>query len=364
MTMQQRRLGSTGVWVSELCLGTMMFGERDQGPRREHPNHPPRARRGITFVDTADVYSAGESEVIVGKALTGQRDDTVLATKAFMPMSDNLNHRGHPRRWIIREVEDSLRGLGTDWIDLYQIHRWDPETDLDETLSAHSDLVHHDKIRYFGHSTFPASAIVEAQWTAQRRNRERFVTEQPTYSILYRGIENDVLPTCQRYGMGVLSYSPLAGGWLSGRYRQDATQGPASVARQRLANRSTSTCPTTSASSNSQQLDQLADDAASASSSSRSPSSCATPPSPRPSSAPGPWNTSNHSSPLPACTSPTTSSTASTRSSPPASPSTPPTTAGSAPPSARPPAAADGQASGSTAWTAQGRAPATRTDLR
>ena len=238
MTMEQRRLGSTGVWVSELCLGTMMFGEWGTKDHNESIRVIHRALdAGITFVDTADVYSAGESEVIVGKALTGRRDDIVLATKAFMPMSDNLNHRGSSRRWIIREVEDSLGRLGTDWIDLYQIHRWDPETDLDETLGALSDLVHQGKIRYFGHSTFPASAIVEAQWTAQRRNRERFVTEQPTYSILTRGIENDVLPTCQRYGMGVLSYSPLAGGWLSGRYRQDAAQGPVSVARQRLANR-------------------------------------------------------------------------------------------------------------------------------
>jgi aryl-alcohol dehydrogenase-like predicted oxidoreductase len=238
VTMEQRRLGSTGVWVSELCLGTMMFGEWGTKDHDESIRIIHRALdAGITFVDTADVYSAGESEVIVGKALTGRRDDIVLATKAFMPMSDSLNHRGSSRRWIIREAEDSLRRLGTDWIDLYQIHRWDPQTDLDETLGALSDLVHQGKIRYFGHSTFPASAIVEAQWTAQRRNRERFVTEQPTYSILTRGIENDVLPTCQRYGMGVLSYSPLAGGWLSGRYRQDATQGPASAARQRLANR-------------------------------------------------------------------------------------------------------------------------------
>jgi aryl-alcohol dehydrogenase-like predicted oxidoreductase len=314
VTMQQRRLGTTGVWVSQLCLGTMMFGEwgtkdHDQSIRIIH-----RALdAGITFVDTADVYSAGESEVIVGKALAGRRDDIVLATKAFMPMSDNLNHRGSSRRWIVREVEDSLRRLGTDWIDLYQIHRWDPETDLDETLGALSDLVHQGKIRYFGHSTFPASAIVEAQWTAQRRNRERFVTEQPTYSILTRGIENDVLPTCQRYGMGVLSYSPLAGGWLSGRYRQDATQGPVSVARQRLANRFDLDLP-----ENQRKLQAAA---------------------------PGPWNTSNHSSPLPVFASPTTSSTASTRSSPPASPSTPPTTAGSAPPSTRPPAAADSQGS-------------------
>ena len=154
-----------------------------------------------------------------------------------MPMSDDPNHRGSSRRWIIREVEDSLRRLDTDWIDLYQIHRWDPETDLDETLGALSDLVHQGKIRYFGHSTFPASAIVEAQWTAQRRHRERFVTEQPTYSILTRGIENDVLPTCRRHGMGVLSYSPLAGGWLSGRYHKDATEGPTSMARRRLVNR-------------------------------------------------------------------------------------------------------------------------------
>jgi aryl-alcohol dehydrogenase-like predicted oxidoreductase len=238
VTMEQRRLGSTGVWVSQLCLGTMMFGEWGTKDHNESIRIIHRALdAGITFVDTADVYSAGESEVIVGKALTGRRDDIVLATKAFMPMSDNLNHRGSSRRWIIREVEDSLGRLGTDWVDLYQIHRWDPETDLDETLGALSDLVHQGKIRYFGHSTFPASAIVEAQWTAQRRNRERFVTEQPTYSILTRGIENDVLPTCQRYGMGVLSYSPLAGGWLSGRYRQDTAVGPASVARQRLANR-------------------------------------------------------------------------------------------------------------------------------
>ena len=236
--MQQRRLGTTGVWVSELCLGTMMFGEWGT---KDHDDSIAIIHRaldaGITFVDTADVYSQGESEVIVGKALAGRRDDVVLGTKAFMPMSGDPNHRGASRRWIIREVEESLRRLDTDWIDLYQIHRWDPETDLDETLGALSDLVHQGKIRYFGHSTFPASAIVEAQWTAQRRNRERFVTEQPTYSILTRAIENDVLPTCRRYGMGVLSYSPLAGGWLSGRYRKDTAEGPTSEARKRLANR-------------------------------------------------------------------------------------------------------------------------------
>ena len=236
MTMEQRRLGTTGVWVSELCLGTMMFGEWGTKDHDESIRIIHRALgAGITFVDTADVYSAGESEVIVGKALMGRRDDIVLATKAFMPMSDDLNHRGSSRRWIIRGVENSLRRLDTDWIDLYQIHRWDPGTDFDETLGALSDLVHQGKIRYFGHSTFPASAIVEAQWTAQRRNRERFVTEQPTYSILTRGIENDVLPTCRRYGMGVLSYSPAwpAGGFRPlppGRYRRTRVGRPSAPA--------------------------------------------------------------------------------------------------------------------------------------
>jgi aryl-alcohol dehydrogenase-like predicted oxidoreductase len=228
------------VWVSSLCLGAMMFGEWGTKDHAESIRIIHRALdAGITFVDTAHVYSGGESEVIVGQALaSGRRDDVVLATKAFLPMSEDLNHRGGSRRWLIREVESSLRRLETDWIDLYQIHRWDPETDLDETLGVLGDLVHAGKIRYFGHSTFPASAIVEAQWTAQRRNRERFVTEQPTYSILTRGIENDVLPTCARYGMGVLSYSPLAGGWLSGRYRKGTeVPGPASIVRQRMANR-------------------------------------------------------------------------------------------------------------------------------
>lgn len=261
--MKQRRLGSTGVWVSPLCLGTMMFGDWGTKDHDESIRIIHRALdAGITFVDTADVYSAGESEVIVGKALAGRRDDIVLATKAFMPMSGDPNHAGASRRWLVREVEDSLRRLDTDWIDLYQIHRWDPQTDLDETLGALSDLVHQGKIRYFGHSTFPASAIAEAQWTAQRRHRERFVTEQPTYSILTRNIENDVLPTCQRYRMGVLTYSPLAGGWLSGRYRTDATEGPASEARKRLANRFDLSLPENQRKLDAaDQLAQLADEA-------------------------------------------------------------------------------------------------------
>jgi aryl-alcohol dehydrogenase-like predicted oxidoreductase len=192
---------------------------------------------GINFIDTADVYSAGESEEIVGQAIAGRRDDIVLATKVHMPMGDDPNRRGNSRRWIIAEVESSLRRLQTDWIDVYQIHRYDPAVDLDVTLGALTDLVRAGKIRYFGHSTWPVSAIVEAQWTAERRATERPWTEQPTYSILTRGIERDVLPTLDRYGYGVLSYSPLSGGWLSGRYRADEQTGPTSVARQRLVDR-------------------------------------------------------------------------------------------------------------------------------
>jgi aryl-alcohol dehydrogenase-like predicted oxidoreductase len=184
---------------------------------------------GINFVDTADVYSAGESERITGKALAGRRDDIVLATKFFMPMSTSPNERGGSRRWIIREVENSLRRLGTDYIDLYQVHRPSQDTDVEETLGALTDLVRAGKVRYIGSSSYAASQIVEAQWTAHDRHLERFVTEQPPYSILVRGIEADVLPTARRHGMGILSYSPLSGGWLSGRWTRDSS--PASAAR-------------------------------------------------------------------------------------------------------------------------------------
>ena len=223
-----RTLGRTGVRVSPLCLGAMMFGgwgneDHDDSIRIIH-----RALdAGINFVDTADVYSRGESEEIVGKALAGgRRDNVVLATKVHGTMGDDPNEFGNSRRWIIREVENSLRRLQTDWIDLYQIHRPEFDTDIDETLGALTDLVRAGKIRYFGSSTFPASAIVEAQWVAERRGRERFVCEQPPYSLLIRDVENDVLPTAQRYGMGVIPWSPLAGGWLTGRYRvgQDVPQ--------------------------------------------------------------------------------------------------------------------------------------------
>jgi aryl-alcohol dehydrogenase-like predicted oxidoreductase len=221
--MDYRTLGRTGVKVSPLCLGAMMFGawgntDHDDSIRIIH-----RALdAGINFIDTADVYSRGESEEIVGKALAGgRRDNVVLATKVHGKMGDDPNEFGNSRRWIVKEVENSLRRLKTDWIDLYQIHRPEADTDFDETLGALSDLVHAGKVRYIGSSTFPASQIVEAQWVAERRGRERFVCEQPPYSILVREVEKDVLPTCFRHGMGVIPWSPLAGGWLSGRYRLD-----------------------------------------------------------------------------------------------------------------------------------------------
>jgi aryl-alcohol dehydrogenase-like predicted oxidoreductase len=175
---------------------------------------------GINFVDTADVYSHGESEEIVGKALKGRRDDVVLATKLGRPMGDDPNQQGTSRRWIMTAVENSLRRLQTGHIDLYQIHRPDPGTDVEETLSALSDLIHSGKVRAIGSSAMPASDIVEAQWVAERRGLERFRTEQPTYSILSRGIETEVLPVAQRYGMGTMVWSPLAQGMLTGRVRK------------------------------------------------------------------------------------------------------------------------------------------------
>ncbi len=222
--MEMRTLGRTGVKVSPLCLGAMMFGEWGNPDHDESVRIIHRALdAGINFIDTADVYSRGESEEIVGKALSGgRRDNVVLATKVHGTMGEDPNEFGNSRRWIVREVENSLRRLQTDWIDLYQIHRPEEDTDIDETLGALSDLVHAGKVRYIGSSTFPASQIVEAQWAAARRGRERFVCEQPPYSMLVRGVEADVLPTCGRYGMGVIPWSPLAGGWLTGRYRLGA----------------------------------------------------------------------------------------------------------------------------------------------
>jgi aryl-alcohol dehydrogenase-like predicted oxidoreductase len=219
--MRMRTLGTTGLRVSPLCLGAMMFGAWGN---RDHDDSIEVIHRaldaGINFIDTADVYSAGESEEIVGKALAGRRDDVVLATKLHGAMGEDPNRQGNSRRWIMRACEESLRRLGTDWIDLYQVHRPDPRTDVDETLGALTDLVRQGKVRYLGSSTFPASEIVEAQWVAQRRGRERFVCEQPPYSLLVRGIEREVLPVIERHGMGAIVWSPLAGGWLSGRWRK------------------------------------------------------------------------------------------------------------------------------------------------
>ena len=218
--MKLHSLGRTGINVSPLCLGAMMFGawgnpDHDESIRIIH-----RALdAGINFIDTADVYSQGESEIIVGKALSSiDRSRVVVATKVHGNMGDDPNAQGNSRRWIIAECDNSLRRLGLDYIDLYQIHRPDESVDIDETLGALSDLVHAGKIRSFGSSTFPAEQIVEAQWVAERRGRERFRTEQPPYSILVRGIERDVLPIALSYGMGVIPWSPLAGGWLSGKF--------------------------------------------------------------------------------------------------------------------------------------------------
>lgn len=221
---EYRLLGTTGVRVSPLTLGAMMFGAWGNNDVHESERIIHTALdAGINVIDTADVYGHGESEEIVGKAIQGRRDEIVLATKFHGPMSQtDPNAGGLSRRWIFAAVENSLARLGTDHIDLYQIHRPRPETDVDETLGALSDLVQQGKIRYFGTSTFLGSQLVEAQWSAQRRHRQRPVTEQPPYSILAREAERDVLPTAQKYGLGVLPWSPLAGGWLSGRYRRGA----------------------------------------------------------------------------------------------------------------------------------------------
>ena len=220
--MQTRVLGTTGVEVSSLCLGAMMFGAWGNRDHDDSIRIIDRAiDAGINFIDTADVYSAGESEEIVGKALAGKRDSIVLATKAHAAMGKDPNMKGNSRRWLVREVENSLRRLQTDYIDLYQIHRPDPTADIDETLGALTDLIRAGKILYAGSSTYPGAEIVEAQWTAERRGRERFVCEQPPYSILVRGVETEILPTCQKYGMGVIPWSPLGGGWLSGKYRKN-----------------------------------------------------------------------------------------------------------------------------------------------
>jgi aryl-alcohol dehydrogenase-like predicted oxidoreductase len=219
--MQYRTLGRTGVQVSSLVLGAMNFGSLGRTTQDEATAIVDAALEGgINLIDTADRYSAGESEEMVGRAIAGRRDDVVLATKVYSPMSENPNHQGSSRRWIVTELDNSLRRLGVDHVDLYQVHRWDPTTSDEETLSALTDLQRAGKIGYFGSSTFPAYRVVEAQWAAREHHLGRYVTEQPPYSILQRGVESHVLPVTERYGLGVLAWSPLASGWLSGAIRE------------------------------------------------------------------------------------------------------------------------------------------------
>ena len=219
--MQYRGLGRTGVQVSTLVLGAMNFGAIGRTTQEEVTAMVDAALEGgINLIDTADMYSPGESEELVGKAIAGRRDDLVLATKASMPMGDQLLHQGASRRWLVTELDNSLRRLGVDHVDLYQVHRWDPSTSDEETLSALTDLQRAGKIRYFGSSTFPAYRIVQAEWAAREHHLSRYVTEQPSYSILQRGIETHVLPVTEQYGLGVLAWSPLASGWLSGAIRE------------------------------------------------------------------------------------------------------------------------------------------------
>ncbi|MER6103247.1 aldo/keto reductase [Streptomyces sp. NPDC001832] len=219
--MQYRNLGRTGVQVSTLALGAMNFGKIGRTTQDEVTAIVDAAlEAGINVIDTADVYSGGASEEMVGKAVAGRREDIVLATKASLPMGDERSHQGGSRRWLVTALDDSLRRLGVDHVDLYQIHRWDPRTSDEETLSALTDLQRTGKIRYFGSSTFPAYRIAQAQWAARQHHLSRYVTEQPSYSILQRGIEAHVLPVTEEYGLGVLVWSPLASGWLSGAIRE------------------------------------------------------------------------------------------------------------------------------------------------
>jgi aryl-alcohol dehydrogenase-like predicted oxidoreductase len=219
--MQYRPLGRTGVHVSSLALGAMNFGTMGRTSQDDVTGIVDAAlEAGINLIDTADIYSGGESEEMVGKAIAGRRDDVVLATKAGLPMGDERNHRGSSRRWLLTEMDNSLRRLGVDHVDLYQVHRWDPGTGDEETLSALTDLQRAGKIRYFGSSSFPAYRIVQAQWAARDNHLGRYVTEQPSYSILQRGIESHVLPVAEGYELGVLVWGPLASGWLSGAVRE------------------------------------------------------------------------------------------------------------------------------------------------
>ncbi len=235
--MQYRTLGRTGVQVSTLALGAMNFGAVGRTTQEDATAIVDAAlEAGVNLIDTADFYSQGQSEEMVGAAIAGRRDDIVLATKAFLPMGDERNHRGASRRWLVTELDNSLRRLGVDHVDLYQVHRWDPTTTDEETLAALTDLQRAGKIRYLGSSQFPAYRVVEAQWTSERRHLGRYVTEQLHYSILNRGAEADVLPVTEDYGMGVLVWGPLSSGWLSGAVREgrEVTSHRAAVIPQRF----------------------------------------------------------------------------------------------------------------------------------
>lgn len=222
--MNFKRLGRTGLKVSELCLGTMNFG----GPTSEKEAIEIIEKfldMGGNFIDTANVYNKGKSEEIVGKALKGKRDKVVLATKVHGPMGDGPNDRGNSRKHIMKQIEESLRRLKTDYIDIYYIHRPDPDTPIEETLDALNDLVHKGYVRYIGTSTFPVWQLVEAQWISDKRNFERFVVEQPPYSIIERQIEARLLPYARKYGVGIVTWSPLSGGWLTGKYLKKLERG-------------------------------------------------------------------------------------------------------------------------------------------
>jgi aryl-alcohol dehydrogenase-like predicted oxidoreductase len=239
--MEYTRLGNSGLKVSRLCLGTMMFGRWGNTDADDCVRIIHRALdEGISFIDTANRYNWGESEEIVGKAIRGRRDSVVLATKVFMPGMGGGLDRGTSRRHIMLQVEESLKRMGTDWIDLYQLHRHDKDTPIEEVVGALDDLVRQGKVRYLGVSTGHASDAVELQWSgwrmvealwvAERRRAERFICTQPPYSIFSRDVERDIFPVCERFGFGAIVWSPLEGGWLAGRYRKGQAPPPDSRA--------------------------------------------------------------------------------------------------------------------------------------
>lgn len=217
--MQYTYLGRTGLEVSRYCLGTMVFGSWGIDAQSSTDIIHRAIDAGINFIDTADIYGRGTSEEIIGDAVKGKRDQLILATKFKIRTHEGVNGQGASRYRIMRQVEESLRRLKTDYIDLYQIHRPDPHTPIDETLRALDDLVRQGKVRYIGCSNFDAWRIMESLWVSDKMNLERFVSNQPSYSILDRYIEMEVLPVSEKYGLSTLAYSPLAGGWLSGKYR-------------------------------------------------------------------------------------------------------------------------------------------------